>query len=625
MKSYQRFLVVGHRTKFRIRDILSLAGILLFLLPAGASGESPVPDAPLMKEGFNAEMAGQLEKAVELYRASAEKEGESSELWIRIGDIEWSLGRPLKAAEAFARASALSPKDHQLLLKLTRAYSVANKPALALESIEKAVALEPDNIEYLKDRGRIANWNGRHDIAVNSYKRILALLSGEDEAELALAKAQMWSGDLDAAVRSFRTYVNRHPEQKDVLMEYADAEGWRGNYPAALNIIERYRRLFGEDNDYRKKKARILAWARRPTLALGITEGLLRDAPQDYEVNYSRTIALYYANRPGEALESLKMLEGLRPSSQETGDIGRFVRTDLRSSVEGAVQFYRDSDKIRILSGSVKGRLFMSPETYLEATTLFQSLRADNGSGFENTDGSRSAEHSRVWIGGLHRFSPKLSLEGHVGGSAAESETRLTYDVVLGGTISDELQIKLLRDYNYYAVSPRTVSLGIRRGDNRLSVHWEPDLSSTIDVQASYASLSDNNHAWEVLLGPRRAFLRTAKFNLDIGLSALWFGFDKDRDNGYYDPQHYQRYALAAFGYWKVSDDSGVSIAGSLGMLKDDTMSSFRFGYDVNAEGTFGIHRDWMLKVRGGVSHNVRQTAGAFNAYTIGVALTRRF
>lgn len=599
-------------------------------MPTGSSPPETGPKEevvePLSEEaGRKAEVEGRWEDAINIYKSVLTKEPERSDLWARLGELQGYMGNYSASAEAFQNAVQLSPNNPQLHFRLTQAHSILKDPKSAFSEIERAVELDPNNIEYLKSRAQIANWVEKPEIAIDSYRRILAL-SPDDETLLNLARAEAWIGELDESVKNYKKYYMKHPEDKDALLGYVQTEGWRGNFPSGLSLLEKYRRDFGETTDYMKVKARILASAERPTAAMRLILPLLEKSPDDYEVIFSQAVALHYANRPREALNRVKILEKLRPLSHETDNIRRFVTTPIHSNVELGFNFYIDSDHLNIYTSELKGIYFLVPETYLEAGVMNDFLTAEKGSGLEQLNGDEEALHTRGWMGIGHRFSPKVAMTAQLGAASAEGKVRVpTYNLSVDLQLSDELKVKLEKDYGYYVVSPRTVSIGIRRDANRLQVTWRPDLNYTIDTSFSYDTFSDDNSLWEILLGPRRAVLRSGKLNLDIGLSAWWFGFDEDFHNGYYAPELYQRYMVSGFSYWKINDNNGVSFIVSLGVQKDNAMDHFRFGADASFEGTFGIYRDWMFKIKGAATNNMRQATGAFRALTIGAALTRRF
>jgi hypothetical protein len=189
---------------------------------------------------------------------------------------------------------------------------------------------------------------------------------------------------------------------------------------------------------------------------------------------------------------------------------------------------------------------------------------------------------------------------------------------------ADSLGIRLQADRDLYGVSPRSVSLAIKRNAGSLHLTWQPDLLWTIEARAGYSLFSDENRRWETILAPRRSVLRTGAFNLDLGVSTWWFGFSDDLDHGYYDPATYRRHAVNLFGYWKLSPNDGISLHLAPGIQKDESMDHYRFGTDVAVEGVFGIYRDWQLRMSLGRTDR-DQSGGSFDGTSARLELTRRF
>jgi tetratricopeptide (TPR) repeat protein len=629
MKNQKKYLKPYQRMFWRIGRVLSII-LLIFIMSYGESLATSLPEKSYeqtlsIEEGIRAESDGQWERALDIYKSMLEKEPERIDLWIRISDIEARLGNRNAAADALHEAAKLSKNNSSLYYRLSQAYSVANKPLAALEAIEKAVELEPSKIEYLEARGKLGIWNGKYDIAIDSYERLLKLSPDNDKALLNLARIKSWNGELNSSDKLYSDYLKKHPEDKDALLEQVKIKTWKGNSPEALSLLERYYKAFGETDNYLKEKARVLALANRPKKAFAIILPQLRKTPDDYELNYSNTISLFYAQRFSEAVESLNTLRKLRPDTKETMDITKFVMTPLRSYIKIGFNLYHDTDSLDIYHWHLNGTYSIKPETKLQALLDIHYLRADKGSGLENIDGSESTWHRSMRIGIMHRFSEKISTDGYFGWAYAKDHNNAIYGLGIDIRPADEFRFQLSRKYGYYLESARTTSLGIKRGMNRLEMQWEPDLRYTIIANAGYDTFSDDNERWEFIISLRRLILRCAKINLDAGINVWRFGFDKDPHNGYYAPTLYQRYTVASFLYWKINDNNGLSITGSVGVHKDETMNGFRMTYDASFEGTFGIYQYWMLKINGGITHNLRKESSAFRAYTLGVSLTKRF
>jgi len=603
--------------KYRLFLILLLAGMLL---TTGAATQPAVPS-----EGLRAEMAEEWGKALAIYKDVLEREPGRADLWLRISDIEAHLGHQQKAIAALEEAARLEPNDADAHYRLSAAYSESNLPEPAFAAVSRSVELEPDNIAYLKAYAALANWTGRSDLAAVAYEQMLQVLPEDDEALLNYARSSSWSGHTDAAAIAYDQYLTEHPGEKEIYIEQAKVESWRGNYAASLGLLERYRETFGESDDYLHDKARVLAWANRPTEAMEILTQLLEKNADDYDLIYTQTIAFHNDDRPSEKLGALEKLAGLQPDSRDTHDIDRFVTTHLRPDVTFAGSVYTDSDDLDRYRGSVVAGCSPKPEIRVEVGIETDHLEADRGSGFETRDGDKNADHTRGWIGIDAIINPRISVDGYIGAADAEGDGRFIFGAGVDYRPFDNLRLRAETDYGFYVVSPRTVDLGIRRSSSHLQVDWEPDLLHVVFVDLGYNDLSDDNESWEAALAPRRRVLRREKINLDIGLRGTWSGFDEQLDNGYYDPDFYQSYMVTGLVYWKISDDDGVSLAVDLGAVKDDEMSGFDFGWGASVEGVFGLYRDVMLRVGGGVFENQGTEGGAFDAYTGHVALTFRF
>jgi tetratricopeptide (TPR) repeat protein len=592
--------------------------LILSLHPAQLLAE--VPEA-----GLRAEMAGDWEEALAVYREILSKDPERIELRVRSADILSRLGRAQEAAQSLEEVAIITPGDAAIHFRLSRAHAAAGNPRKALQSCLRASELAPENPEYVRTCAVQAAWAGETDLARTLYERLLVLAPGDADALLGRARTRAWTGEVDLSVRDYRSYLEKRPEDREARIEYARVQGWRGNFAEGQEILEDYRKRFGADQEEKALRARLLAAGGRPRQALSDLNPLLEADPGNFDLRYIRVLALHRDNSPEEALENVANLKKTRPDAREVRDLGLVVRTPLRSRTELTGNYYNDSDDISSYRGTLEGTWFLSPETAVEIGAFLEELSADQGSGFERSDGGEDIGHGAYWLGASRRLSPGLSLGGRLGrGVIEDGDDFWIYRLRIDLRPADSVDLILERERELYALSPRAVSEEVRRTANRARILWRPGLRYTVDLTAGYDTFSDGNRRWEAILAPRRQVLRTGSFNLDLGVATWWFGYDKDFDHGYYDPGTYQRHALTAFGYWKISDNHGVSLSAGLGVQKDEEMSGYRFGEDVALEGIFGIFEDWMLNTT--LSYADRdQESGSFDGFSAQVKLTRRF
>ena len=496
----------------------------------------------------------------------------------------------------------------------------------AMQDITRDLAGDPDDPALLKSYAEIATWNGRYNEAIASYRKLLQQQPDNDAIVLALARVESWQGELDAAALHFDSYITRNPNDKEALLGYAYNESWRGDFAYALELLENYRIAGGDENEYEQARARFLTGGGFSNQALTVADEILRTDPYNYHAHFSRVLALKEAGRLQESLEGLDSLESIPGDARSKSELQRIIRTPLRSHLRADASWSTDSDGIDIGTVAVEGRYTVNPEFYIRAGTRAGYLDSDIGSGLDTIRGDDRVSNYSAWIGGSFAATEYLWLHGRIG----QHDSNVTDSTGIFRAEAefrpfDQLYLNAAVDRDFHMVSPRALSLDITRTNEQLRATWRPNLDYTVEVQAGYAEFSDDNERWNLALAPRRSVLRRENYNLDLGVSGRWFGFNDDLANGYYDPATYQQYLVTAFYYLKLSDEDGISVIIAPGFHKDESMDSYEFSGNFFAEGTFGLYRDWMLNMRAGLVKNIGVNNTSYNRLEAGISITRRF
>lgn len=604
-----------------------IAGVMLACLcvavaPQARAQAQAVPDA-----GLRAEMSEDWAEAVRVYRAAVQKDPTRADLWVRLGDIHARTGDRTAAAQTYGQAADIWAEDAALQIKASQAYAVLEDWGTATKYAGAAVRAEPENVEFLRARAQLANAAGDTAAASDSYRRLVELGETDTDTRLAMLQAQAWNGELDAAATGYAAFLDEHPAHREGMVGAVRVELWRGDYQRALEVLDAYEAEFGQTEEHQQLLARVWARANRHDRAMAVLDPLRAKAPDDYDVAYTEIVALVNGRRPRESVEALARLEALGPDRPETRDMRRFVMTRLRTNGTVYVETFSDSDDIDIYRLGAEGEYALAPNSFIKAGYEYQSLHAKRGTGLEHRDGSRDADYRAAWVGGRHRISHEWAADVRLGGGNAEGHETVLYGVGAEYTPEDNLVFGLRQERLFHLVSPRAASLGIYQDRTQFRAHWDRDLEYAVDFEASIGAFSDDNDQWLIGLAPRRAMLRTQHYNLDVGVSAMWYGFDDDLNNGYFDPGRFQRYMATSFHYWKISDDDGVSLVLAAGASEDDQRNKFTFAGEAILEGTFGIYRDWQLVVRGTATFTDQsiRNVNDYNAFATGFYLTRRF
>jgi tetratricopeptide (TPR) repeat protein len=593
--------------------------IISLLVPLAAGAQAP---SGVMDRGVRAEAEGRWDDALNLYRAELQRDPRQPDLWVRVADIDARLGRRDDCINALTRAAAVAPTSASIHVRLSEAHAEAGHVDAAFLAIERAVALAPRSSDYLRRRGALAAWAGDYGRAKDSYRRLVQLVPEDADALLGLARTSGWAGDTDSSVAAYRKYLRLRPEVRDAWIELARAESWRGNYAEALDVLGEFRRRFGDSPEYVRERIAVLARGGRPREATRLIERVLPATPDDYGLHLSKSVALA-AQQRRDALAALETAQRLRPGDPQNGDVRSVVRVALASTGIPHGSFYSDSDGLSTWRIDPRLNLALGGGTRFDAGYDRTELRARAGSGLEGGDGTLDARHEITWIG-LSQRAGHVTLQGQGGYAAVEDRSRTSY-LFAAHFDSDRLRLSAARESAFFVLSPRTILLGLTRLTHRVGLDWTPGLRYDVSLDGTYDELSDGNRRWDATAGWRRVFARTEKLNLDLGVQARHFGTTRDLDNGYYDPSRYENYSFVAFPYWKVSENNGVGGVLALGVQRDDRSRSFGFAGNAVIEGSFGIYRDWMLKVNGSVTVNDRLQSGAFRGYSGQLAVVRRF
>ena len=534
---------------------------------------------------------------------------------------------PLRPYDLFRHR--LEPDKAEVHYELSRLYSMDEKAELAYQEIEKALALEPESRRYIRDMTQLANWLDKHEVAAAGYQKLAAMGEDDDVLLLTQARVSSYAGDLDASARYYKRYLQSHSDDRKALMERIKIESWRGNTPVAMELLEQYRKKFGEDSAWLETKVDILSWANRPDETREMVEPLLQKDPDNYKMNFAKGLAQYFGGRPREALNTLQILESNHPGKEDNRLLRKIVVTPLRSNVSVDVAYVSSSEDLEALSSRLMGKYPLNPEARLDFSYVHEWFSARHGSGLEAVDGSEGAQYQNIQAGIKYRFSPGISGDFHLGQARAEQSSMVVSGVGMDIEPADslDLRIEYRRDYyhEYFSSSPRTISLAIEADTGRFFMNWRPGFRYRISATAGYSSFSDDNSSKNYSLAISRAVARTQSWNVDVGLSAALLDFDEKRNNGYYDPDYYQRYMLTNSNYWKAGDRGGISIALAVGSAKDDTMEDFKLASEASISGEFELDDDWLFSFGISGVHNVTRGGGAYTGNGINASLTRRF
>jgi tetratricopeptide (TPR) repeat protein len=296
-----------------MNKMLSLSvGAMLLVAPLAVLAAETVPDA-----GIRAEMAGQWDEAVGVYRKSLDNNPAQAHLWVRIANIRARQKNFTAARDALNEAIRYAPRDPVPYAKLSEVHAVLNEPQQALAAINRAVELEPKNIQFLKVRGVQGAWNKDYQTASDSFSRVLALDPKDSEAKLGLARATVQLGNKDRGVKEYQAYLAGNPQDRVALMEYIELEAARANLPGVRQYGKLYRERFGEDMNYWLRMADNYALAGDDRASADAIQQATRLAPNDHALFYRLAQSYPSVEDVRPAMAAIERAVALEPKNIE--------------------------------------------------------------------------------------------------------------------------------------------------------------------------------------------------------------------------------------------------------------------------------------------------------------------
>ena len=540
---------------------------------------------------------------------------------------------PMDAAKLSAEQAERAQIDPSLFVAAAKAYLAAQDNNDALHMLDRALTLSKNDTTILYLRANVLAKMGNDEAALASYKKLYKQDPKQPEFLLAYARTAYNSNHLNLAAKLYTEYIRAYPQDKEPWLEAAYVQAFRGSFVNAISLLNEYKAQFGESTAYLVERARILAIANYPGEALSIVSELLPLYPDNYDLNYANTVALFYDNRPNDMFYSLKTVEKINPNTRETDALRSFVSVPYISRVSVEEYHSHDSQTVDIDRVSFSPKYAISPDSSILGDFYAENISASVSSGLNPIEGGNSVTLTNYKSGFSKQFSPHIALEA-LGGVSHVSDGRnaAVYTLNMETKWNDNFLVNLLSKEDYYDVSARAVSLGVKQNVEQANVTIRPCIQCLVNVDTAYSIFSDSNRMKYGSVNLLRNVLSTQWATLNFGLASQWQGFEKQLNNGYYSPNFYQYYGANVGLYIKQSDNIGYNMSLGLGEQKDDTFVQFSPANDYGIQGYFGIYRDWYLILAGGYSTRVSSSTqispglgSNYHVYSVDAKLTRRF
>ncbi|MDH3206049.1 MAG: tetratricopeptide repeat protein [Gemmatimonadota bacterium] len=485
----------------------------------------------------------------------------------------WVEGNTARALELYLDRLASNPNDEVATLRvgLVRAWQGDYRSSLDL--LNGLVQRNPGHLDARLARARVHAWSGDIAQARNEALEILAVDPDHPDALEALALFQSWAGDVEEALASYDELISISPQNRSAGRQRAQALAWssrfeasRAAYDALLardpddlaarlglartlaygrnfdeSVAEYDRILASEPANLQALigKGRTLGWAGRLVEGERVAQQAVSENPANAEAWAGLGQLFRWQGRTAAAKGALETAAGLAPTNAEVLDQLRSVNLTLAPVVRPTVVYEDDSDGNRMITTRLAGSWHPTPRLDVWGEGYFKDLK--QGIFLRKARGGA--------VRGSYQLEPGWRLSAGLGGSVTDGTASPSLFEYRAGVSSPErypfvgaIEVTSI-GLNETAV---LAEIGARSTDVVLTGHWTPNPEWRVD-----GSLGVGEYNGTEANGRRSGALSTSRRVgrfFSVGASVRGFSFEKNLDDGYFDPDFYGIGELT--GYW---------------------------------------------------------------------------
>lgn len=532
-------------------------------------------------------------------------------------DSAWNAGDLERASELYEERLATDSTDLRALHRLALVRAWDQDFEASLELFAKLLELDPDHRTALRDRARVLGWSGRNDRALDELDRVLARERDDALALEARAHFRRQSGDLSGALEDYGRLSALRAGDPDVDLQRARLLSWQSRLDESVDLYDSLTRARPEDREIRLELARVLSWAGRLDSTLVVYRGVLEEEPEEIDAiegvarvlgwrgdlraserSWRRALevsdesadahlglarTLRWQGRPAAARSAWRRARALAPENDAVRAEERWLDAVLGPFARPRYVYEGDSDGNRIHTASLNGGFHLVPRFTLGYDVY--GRRASNESGATPGDVERET------AGGL--LEAGLQLEPgwwlRAGGGVSYTDGGRDDEIAAWrASLASPGHMPFAFVLSYRRepldLTRQLVENGVRREAIDLRTVWTMGRDWRLVASGSPARYSgtETNDRWTALL------------SLDHDLSGSWrlgvtgrgFGFERDLNEGYFDPDLYLLAELnvrwqAHPGDWQLAleVDPGVQQIGEDGDASATVRTSGSIGY----------------------------------------------
>ena len=262
-------------------------------------------NAYFYEEGFD--------EAIEAYDKALAIKPSDHEALNNKGSALTNLRKLDKAIKAYDKALAIKPDLHQALYNKGIALGKLGKLDEAIEAFDKAIAIKPDNHQALHNKGTTLGKLGKLDEAIEVYDKTLAIKPDLYQALYNKGNALAELGKLDEAIVAFDKTLAIKPDDHEALYNKGNALYELGKLDEAIVAFDKAITIKPDKHNALNNKGAALRNLGKLDEAIEAFDKALAIKPSDHAVLYNKGTTLGNLEKLDEAIEVYDKALAIKP------------------------------------------------------------------------------------------------------------------------------------------------------------------------------------------------------------------------------------------------------------------------------------------------------------------------
>lgn len=510
-----------------IRALLILAVLLAAALPAAAQDEAD-----------RAWAAGDIPAAERLYEARLAADPGDATALHRMALIRAWAERYDESLALFDRLLAVDPRHREARVDRARVLAWRGDPVAASRALDPLLAEDPGFLPALQARAHFESWAGNYDESLATYGRIQEITPEDRTIGLSRARVLSWASRFDAAVAAYDSLLRENPRDVEALVGLGTVLAWASRLDSAETVYRRVLELEPRNVEAQRGLARAAGWSGRLVAAERRWREVIAQHPNDAAAWVGLSQTLRWQGRDAAALDAARRALAIAPTDRDAREALRWARLAVapRTSAAYVNEWDSDGSDIHTTSGTAAVRPAAGVEVRMDLYHRRAAYNPDLGDGQE---ASASGGALTLWT----LIGTGWGLSGTAGASVPnvrDNEPIPTYRASLSSPARYPVRGGV--SYAHHAMDATAILIEreVFLDEWSAFASWTPAQGWTIAGGGGTALFTGRESGQENRrVNGNLAVARRISRPVTLGVAARFFGFDRDLNEGYFDPDFY--------------------------------------------------------------------------------------